>query len=199
MHTTATSTELAAQVTKLLYTTRNIESRELSEASNKTFDDKGSLANVFQSINDALSKHERTTEVEALHSAYEKITEKREYGGLAIDADQTNLDPVSFEAVLFQVEAYLTALNKKEASRPSLPVISTPIPGTKPMTLAEKIFAHHAVGEFPQGGLSAGDVIRVGIDWVLASELSWNVSNSLGPRRLRILTTSSIWHKSMSS
>lgn len=170
-----TSTELISQITKVLQTTRSIDSNELSQHLTTFTNNKPSIAAVFNSFNDALRRLERFSEAEALQSAYEKITERKAYGGLEINTDQTALDPTSFEAVLFQVEAYLTALSKKEASRQSLPVISTPAPGTKPMTLAEKIFAHHAVGEIPHEGLSAGDVIRVGLDWVLASELSWAV------------------------
>lgn len=40
------------------------------------------------------------------------------------------------------------------------------------MTLTEKIFAAHNVSR--KGDVKPGDVIRVDIDWVLASELSWS-------------------------
>ncbi len=45
------------------------------------------------------------------------------------------------------------------------------------MTLAEKILAHHAIS-LPAGvdGVRTGDVVRVAVDWVIASELSWIVS-----------------------
>lgn len=172
-----TCTELISQITKLLQTSRKIDSNELLQQVSTSTKERPTLSTAFDAINSSLKYLGRSAEVDALQSAYEKVTEQKEYGGLAISADQTALDPTSFEAVLFQVEAYLTALSKKEASRQTLPVISTPAPGTKPMTIAEKIFAHHAVGEIPPQGLSAGDVIRVGLDWVLASELSWDVSD----------------------
>ena len=42
------------------------------------------------------------------------------------------------------------------------------------MTLAQKIFTQHALGsKQAEHGLSLGDVVRVGVDWVIASELSW--------------------------
>jgi hypothetical protein len=46
---------------------------------------------------------------------------------------------------------------------------------TKPMNLAQKIFAHHTIGGCPIEGLAIGDVVRVGVDWIIASELSWSV------------------------
>jgi hypothetical protein len=44
------------------------------------------------------------------------------------------------------------------------------------MNLAQKIFAHHTIGGCPIEGLAIGDVVRVGVDWIIASELSWSVS-----------------------
>ena len=42
------------------------------------------------------------------------------------------------------------------------------------MNLAQKIFALHSLSTLPASGLSTGSVVRVGIDWILASELSWS-------------------------
>lgn len=42
------------------------------------------------------------------------------------------------------------------------------------MTLAEKIFASHDVDG--KGFVRPGDMIRVSVDWVMASEASWGVS-----------------------
>jgi len=52
------------------------------------------------------------------------------------------------------------------------------------MTLAQKIFAQHVIGEMPSYGLKAGDVVRVGVDWILASELSWSVRLNKADRNL---------------
>ncbi|PYH82676.1 aconitase iron-sulfur domain-containing protein [Aspergillus uvarum CBS 121591] len=41
------------------------------------------------------------------------------------------------------------------------------------MTLAEKILAHHAFSLPSAEGLRGGDFIRVTVDWIIASELSW--------------------------
>ncbi len=43
----------------------------------------------------------------------------------------------------------------------------------KPMTLTQKILAAHAVG-LARPWVQAGDVLRVRVDWTIASELAWN-------------------------
>ncbi|BDG09754.1 LeuD/DmdB family oxidoreductase small subunit [Anaeromyxobacter paludicola] len=42
-----------------------------------------------------------------------------------------------------------------------------------PMTLTQKILAEHALG-LPRPWVEPGDVLRVRVDWTLASELAWN-------------------------
>jgi 3-isopropylmalate dehydratase small subunit len=42
-----------------------------------------------------------------------------------------------------------------------------------PMTLTQKILAHHALG-LDRPHVQAGDVLRVRVDWTIASELAWN-------------------------
>src|SRR5512141_2892918 len=43
----------------------------------------------------------------------------------------------------------------------------------RPMTLTQKILAHHAVG-LTRPWVEAGDILRVRVDWTIASELAWN-------------------------
>jgi len=47
---------------------------------------------------------------------------------------------------------------------------------TKLMNLTQKILAHHTIGRCQIERLAIGDVVRVGVDWIIASELSWSVS-----------------------
>jgi len=42
-----------------------------------------------------------------------------------------------------------------------------------PMTLTQKILAAHAIGH-PRPYVQAGDVLRIAVDWTIASELAWN-------------------------
>src|SRR5437762_13881040 len=44
---------------------------------------------------------------------------------------------------------------------------------TRPMTLTQKILAAHAVGH-DRPWVQAGDVLRIRVDWTIASELAWN-------------------------
>ena len=41
-------------------------------------------------------------------------------------------------------------------------------PGSPPMTLTQKILAHHAVG-LTRPYVQAGDVLRIRVDWTIAS------------------------------
>ncbi len=46
----------------------------------------------------------------------------------------------------------------------------------QPMTLTEKILYSHAFRP-PRNGVRAGDVVRIKVDWTIASELAWNGMN----------------------
>src|SRR5215472_14041267 len=43
----------------------------------------------------------------------------------------------------------------------------------KPMTLTQKILAQHAI-RLPRPRVSAGDILRIKVDWTIASEFTWN-------------------------
>ncbi len=45
-----------------------------------------------------------------------------------------------------------------------------------PMTLTQKILYAHAIRP-PRNGLRAGDIVRIKVDWTIASELAWNGMN----------------------
>ncbi len=62
----------------------------------------------------------------------------------------------------------MTTLTTKRPS-PSSPSS----PAVKPMTLTQKILAQHAVS-LPRPYVQAGDVLRIRVDWTMASELAWN-------------------------
>lgn len=46
-----------------------------------------------------------------------------------------------------------------------------------PMTLTQKILCHHAVG-LTRPWVETGDMIRIKVDWTIASELAWNGMNA---------------------
>jgi aconitate hydratase/homoaconitate hydratase len=47
------------------------------------------------------------------------------------------------------------------------------MPASRPLTMTQKILAHHALG-LSKPYLQAGDMVRVSVDWTIASELAWN-------------------------
>lgn len=132
-----------------------------------------------QSISDTLTSyidHLRSTkhprEAEVLDFVLRNIFTSTSYGGLGLALDsQVSTDQAN--EINFLVEAWLESLNAQDKARDFSSVLATPRPGTKPMTLSQKIFAQHALGDIPSNGLSDADVIRVGVDWIIASELSW--------------------------
>jgi len=52
-------------------------------------------------------------------------------------------------------------------------MIATP----RPMTLTQKILCHHAVG-LRRPWVETGEVLRIRVDWTIASELAWNGMNA---------------------
>jgi hypothetical protein len=127
---------------------------------------------------DALRRGHRPAEADALDQVREKVVDKKAFGGLGLPEDSiVAATPAQVGETLFLAEAWLEGINSRERAADFLAGCRPKAAeGTRPMTLAEKIFAQHVVGEKPAKGLAAGDVVRVGIDWILASELSWQVS-----------------------
>ena len=133
-----------------------------------------SAAGLLSRYSSTLKDAHKPAEAEALEQVREKVVDRKEFGGLGLD-DSDAATPAQQAEILFLIEAWLEAINSHERARNFLSYSSTPAEGTRPMTLAQKVFAQHVVGKKPARGLAAGDVVRVGIDWVLASELSWQV------------------------
>ncbi len=134
---------------------------------------------TLEDISAILRNKNLISEADALQIVLEKTRDKQEYGGLGL-GDNISPSNQDYEDVLFLVEAWLTSLSSKQSSRNFLSTLPKKEAATRPMTLAQKIFAQHVVGDVPPDGLSVGDVVRVGIDWILASELSWQVSAHFG-------------------
>ena len=78
------------------------------------------------------------------------------------------------KSILFLVSAYLESLNSQDRAKSVPPPLLSRPAGRRGMTLSEKIFAAHDVER--RGILKAGNMIRVDVDFILASELSWTVN-----------------------
>lgn len=129
-----------------------------------------SIPTTLDKLIDSLQS-QSPADAEAITLALEKITDSPSHGGLGIDASTTPTEQ-NYEDTLFLVSAYLTALNNAKMSFQA--TIPRRKAETRPMNLTQKIFAAHSLSSLPSTGLSTGSVVRVGLDWVLASELSWS-------------------------
>lgn len=120
-----------------------------------------------------LEKHGYTREADSLRDTVTHCALIPDFGGLGLSENQLDLQANQEREILFLLSAYLEALNYQDrhATPPPEPLLSRP-PGRRGMTLAEKIFAAHDVRR--KGAVRAGEVIRVDVDWVIASELSWS-------------------------
>lgn len=158
------ATEFKTFITKLLADKRGIDlpgSRHESIA--------GVLSDTVQKLYAA----SRTLEADALDQVHDKVTRPASLGGLGL-ADNVAPEPQQYEEVLFLCDAYIQSVQSQELSQSYLNTNPTRAHGTKPMTLAQKIFTQHALGsDEAKHGLPVGEVVRVGVDWVIASELSW--------------------------
>ncbi|KIX06230.1 uncharacterized protein Z518_04205 [Rhinocladiella mackenziei CBS 650.93] len=161
--------QFESQVQALLARIRGIESPAIKLDSERSA---STIPGILSQYSDALKEAHKTAEGEALDHVREKVVDKKSFGGLGL-VDATPATPAQYAEVLFLVDAWLEAINSKERAKSFLSYRSSPAEGTGPMTLAQKIFAQHVVGERPSRGVKAGDVVRVGVDWILASELSW--------------------------
>lgn len=133
---------------------------------------------AFSTMMDTMASHlsaiGQQREAEALQIALEQCLEDKEHAGLGFSI-QTPFTKDMREAAAFQVEAWLESLNSEDRARAPLQPLSSRPGGRRPMTLSEKIFAHHTISSMSAEGLAVGDLVRVSVDWVISSELAWAV------------------------
>ncbi|KAB5529007.1 aconitase family protein [Coniochaeta sp. 2T2.1] len=125
----------------------------------------------IQRLESHLRSRQRTREADALQQVYRHCTAPVHFGGLGLTQEKSFSDAKIAEVEFF-VSAYLEALNYQDRNAAPPPVMENRPPGRRGMTLAEKIFAAHDVAR--TGHVKPGDVIRLDVDWVMASELSWS-------------------------
>jgi hypothetical protein len=167
------ATSFLSQVFGLLEKVRRVP-RDPLEAELNTANDLPTIADTLSLISSALRRISKQREAEAIDQVLEKAVDKKAFGGLGLSNSRpaTSSD---YDDVIFLTEAWLESLNSQDKETNQFSTIDIRSEKTKPMNLAQKIFAHHTVGGCPIEGLSIGDVARVGVDWIIASELSWSV------------------------
>ena len=154
-------------LTELLSRSRNIERGTIS------IDKTNSISAVLSEVSKQLRQISRPAEAEALDQVYEKVNESPSFGGLGLSEDDTPTTD-QYNEITFLCEAWLESVKSQKLSRDYLNVNASRPKDAKPMTLAQKIFTQHALGsKDAEHGLALGDVARFGVDWIIASELSW--------------------------
>ncbi|KAL3472877.1 aconitase iron-sulfur domain-containing protein [Aspergillus californicus] len=137
-----------------------------------------SLDTFLTSLCAALDSAERHAEASSLQHVLDLCQTSTDRGGLGV-IDTTNdspswpSNPTQLQSVQALIEAWLEALNATESATQMPPPLPTKAPTTWPMTLAEKILVQHAFSLPSSRGVRVGELMRVAVDWVIASELSW--------------------------
>ncbi|KAK8128960.1 aconitase family protein [Apiospora sp. TS-2023a] len=110
-------------------------------------------------------------ESEALQQVLVIAKSAPNYGGVGLDEEST-VSEADRNELVFLVSAWLEALNSADRSRPALEPSATKPTDRRPMNVTEKIFALHDVET--RGWVKPGQMIRVRVDWIMASEFSWH-------------------------
>lgn len=140
----------------------------LLDASNST---RNALLNL-EYISTLLLDHTKKREVDVLTDVLGICYQPTILGGLGIHQNDS-LTTEQESEILFLVGAWLESLNSADRAK-SIPCLLTQRPERRRgMTISEKIFAMHDSNH--KGFVAPGDLIRVFVDWILASEVSWAV------------------------
>jgi hypothetical protein len=186
---------LLPKVFDLLEKIRGVR-RELIEAelpSQSIPNDLSTIADTLPLVSSALIRISKQREAGAIDQVWEKAVDKKAFGGLGLNKSRPATSS-EYDDVIFLTEAWLESLNSQDKETNQFSTIDIQSEKTKPMNLAQKIFAHHTIGGCAIEGLAIGDVVRVGVDWVIASELSWSVSWHMRLRSLKTPVNATIGH-----
>lgn len=137
---------------------------------------------ALDSLIQTLTTQRRDREADAIRIARDQCLESKVHSGLELDLETMNVSGGNddiHKTLLFEIEVWLEALNSEDRARNPRPSITSKPAGRRSMTLSEKILAHHAVTALPMEGPTVDDTVRVCVDWIISSELAWEVSNTL--------------------
>jgi hypothetical protein len=133
---------------------------------------------LFDTFGTALSEANHSAEGEVLQNVLQLCLDETEEGGLQLSPTGT-LTEQDIANMSFLVDAWLESLNSAaRVSRLPEPIKERRM-NRRLMTLTEKIFAHHASSVPTSAGVRPGDLLRVAVDWIIASEVSWSVGTGV--------------------
>ncbi|KAF7196888.1 putative aconitate hydratase [Pseudocercospora fuligena] len=135
-----------------------------------------SIHHVLQAAVERLRSFKNDLLAQALEDTLTKLSDPTSFGGLGIQ-EHDDVPVTVYNEVIHWTTAYLHSVESRQNGRNFMGTthVHSARP-TRPMTLAQKMFTQHALSGVPTdaNSLTQGDVIRAGIDWVIASELSWS-------------------------
>ncbi|KAF5857905.1 hypothetical protein ETB97_005142 [Aspergillus alliaceus] len=130
----------------------------------------GNLLTQLSFVKSIIRVHGHARESDALADVLAICAQPPDLGGLGL-SEHTELAVDQEAEILFLVSAWLEALNSADRTKSKPDPLSTRPEGRRGMTLSEKIFSLHDIDR--RGSVAPGDLIRVDVDWVIASEASW--------------------------
>ncbi|KAJ5097845.1 hypothetical protein N7532_004846 [Penicillium argentinense] len=153
-----------SELGNILSSSRNITLKSLPE------NESNNLIRNLSTVGERLRQIGKCREANAITDVLEICRQPRDLGGLGISEEESSATDQESE-ILFLVSAWLEALNSADyAKSPPTPLADRPA-GRRGMTMSEKIFAMHDMAQ--RGFVAPGDLIRIHVDWVIASEASW--------------------------
>ncbi|KAF7188120.1 Aconitase AMT8 [Pseudocercospora fuligena] len=134
----------------------------------------------LQNIHAILQENNELASADALRNVIDLCEADKEFGGLGLcDRSWKEVDEASLKEVEFLTDAWMLTTSFSGMRQP-LVMTDAAVNVRDPMTLAQKIIAHHAKDVARPEGVRPGDFLRVNVDWIIASELSWvGMKNSL--------------------
>ncbi|KAK4506374.1 hypothetical protein PRZ48_000104 [Zasmidium cellare] len=165
---------LTQDLASVLKTQRNIDLNSDPSLRPESLNVPQTLLNLVQTLNTA----DFVKEAEALETVHYKTTLSPNHNGLGI-TEGTTPSRAQHDEILFLAKAWLQSIKSSHAAPNFLEVSPNSVEGREPMTLTQKILLQHylpspAADTSSIQTLPTGSVISIGIDWILASELSWD-------------------------
>jgi hypothetical protein len=130
------------------------------------------LLSQIKSLSTILSEGKHEREAGSFNEVYSIAILAPDFGGLGFEANQ-ELTENDESKILLLVSAWLESLNSADRSGHKMKLLTARPEGRRGMTCSEKIFAAHDTER--RGEVKPGDMVRVDVDWIMASEISWSV------------------------
>jgi hypothetical protein len=157
--------EFLTRVLALLEQVRGIKSEVIGSdtPTRHSISASSSIFVVLSTLSSVLPSASKRLEAESFEYVLSKCMDGKYPGGTGLNKDSIS-EESDRDNALYLIESWQEALNSQDRVNGGQLTLTTKSEKTKPMTLAEKIFAHHTLGGCSVEGIKPGDVVRVSID-----------------------------------